>query len=180
MQMHLLSASVMTLEMQICKQYTASASFWGIHPNNLHIKHRNKGRDCDLIWGDGWCAWRRENGCEKDIPLSVAACVSKDGVCMRADGHIHARVLPVWSHTFHRSAQTEIKKQDQQSWSPFDCFIFCFILHPRPHHSLLPADHGALLWSKDCGHGDFVLWSHVLFVSMCTVNRDFRARLPLQ
>lgn len=50
--------------------------------------------------------------------------------------------LPVWSRSriYYRVAQAEIKKQDQQSWSPFDWFIFRFILQPRPHCALHPAD----------------------------------------
>lgn len=49
--------------------------------------------------------------------------------------------------------ETEIKKQDQQSWSPLDCFIFRFILHPRQHSSLLPADLLLLCYVKSVAMG---------------------------
>lgn len=66
----------------------------------------------------------------------------------------------------------EIKKQDQQSRSPVDCFIFRFILHHIP--PLLPSDLLLLplLWSEGCGHCKLPgpLWSRLVFVFMSVIN----------
>lgn len=68
----------------------------------------------------------------------------------------------------------EIKKQDQQSRSPVDCFIFRFILHHIP--PLLPSDLLLLplLWSEGCGHCKLPgpLWSRLVFVFMSVINRE--------
>lgn len=129
--------------------------------HSLNFKHINRSSNCDLIWCDWWCACRTENGCEKGVVCSLlvfpCGCIS---LCIHRAACVDSFIL-----------KEEIKKQDQQSWSPVDCFIFRFILHYIPP-SFPRTCSSSVIWRLRPWELPGLLWSLVLFVSMSMINGE--------